>query len=213
MPELPQTHKNTVISVATIAADLHKVMLIAWQVSITAKNAMIISARAGEKARSFQPLTRFIDEIAHTTIANTEKVEHESIYLTRLSADYLRTRDACIRFGQVRRSGSEARYLATFLPQVDECRERLQTQAVRLHRQLLRLGEFMQELDQDMAAALAVASVCRIEASRAGEYSDSLTAVADNLESAANAIKKMVKEGMDRIQTLTLSGTAQETLP
>ncbi len=213
MPESPQTHKNTVISVATIAADLHKVMHIAWQVSITAKNAMIISARAGEKARGFQPLTRFIDEIAHTTITNTEKVEHESIHLTRLSAEYLRTRDAYIRFNQVRRSGSEARYLATFLPLVDECRERLQAQAVRLRRQLLRLGEFMQELDQDMAAALAVASVCRIEASRAGEYSDSLTAVADNLESAANAIKKMVKEGMDRIHALTLSGTAQETLP
>jgi hypothetical protein len=210
MAESSSERNNTVISVATIAADLHKVMHIAWSVSIAAKNAMIISAQAGEQARSFQPITRFIDEIAHTTIDSTQQVERESIRVTRLSAQYLRSRDAYTRFNKVRVSGSGARYLHTFLPVVDQCLERLQEQSSLLYRQLRLLGEFMEELDMNMRAALAVASVCRIEASRAGEYRNNLSAVADSLESAAHSIKEMVKEGLDRIRAISIYETEQE---
>ena len=105
MAQASSEQSNTVISVATIAADLHRVMHIAWSVSIAAKNAMIISAQAGEQARSFQPITRFIDEIAHTTIDSTQQVERESIRLTRLSAYYLRCRDASLRFRRVQTNG------------------------------------------------------------------------------------------------------------
>lgn len=209
MAEVSHGQNNTVISVATIAADLHKVMHIAWSVSIAAKNAMVISAQAGEQARSFQPITRFIDEIAHTTIDSTKQVERESIRVTRLSAQYLRSRDAYSRFTKVRVSGSGARYLHTFLPVVDQCLERLRDQSAQLYQQLRLLGEFMEELDLNMRAALAVASVCRIEASRAGEYRNNLSAVADNLESAARSIKEMVKEGLDRIHAITVHETEQ----
>ncbi|MDH5359679.1 MAG: hypothetical protein OEX03_03900 [Gammaproteobacteria bacterium] len=211
MSQMTRGQNNTVIGVATIAADLHKVMYIAWSVSIAAKNAMIISAQAGEQARSFQPLTRFIDEIARTTIKSTQKVEQESISLTRLSANYLRTRDAYTRFHQVDRIGQQARYRHTFEQTIDKCLSQLQQQATRLRQQLLRLDDFMQELDQDMRAALAVASVCRIEASRAGEYRNSLSVVADNLESAAREIQDTVKRGMDRIHDLTIQETEFKT--
>ncbi|MDH5184288.1 MAG: hypothetical protein OEX12_10400 [Gammaproteobacteria bacterium] len=211
MSQTTRGQNNTVIGVATIAADLHKVMYIAWSVSIAAKNAMIISAQAGEQARSFQPLTRFIDEIAHTTIKSTEKVEHESISLTRLSANYLRTRDAYTRFHQVDRIGKDARYRHTFDQTIDKCLLQLQEQTQRLHQQLFRLNDFMQDLDMDMRAALAVASVCRIEASRAGEYRNSLSVVADDLERAAREIQNTVKEGMDRIHQLTIQDTEFET--
>jgi hypothetical protein len=203
---------NTVIGVATIAADLHRVMHIAWSVSIAAKNAMIISAQAGEQARGFQPITRFIDEIAHTTIDSTQQVERESIRLTRLSAHYLRSRDALNRFERVRASGRGARNLTSFLPVIDQCAARLGDQSSRLVKQLRLLGDFMQELDLNMRAALAVASVCRIEASRAGEYRNNLSAVADSLEAAARDIKDMVKEGLERIQTITIEETEQEAI-
>jgi hypothetical protein len=205
MNELASGQNNTVISVATIAADLHKVNHIAWNVSITAKNAMIISAQAGEKARGFQPITRFIDEIARTTIDSTQQVERESIRLTRLSAHYLRTRDAYTRFNKVRTSGSGARYLDTFLPLVDQCYSQLQAESVQLWRQLQLLNDFLRELDLNMGAALAVASICRIEASRACEYRDNLSVVADSLESAARTIKTIVKDGIDRIQAITIT--------
>ena len=210
MAQASSEQSNTVISVATIAADLHRVMHIAWSVSIAAKNAMIISAQAGEQARSFQPITRFIDEIAHTTIDSTQQVERESIRLTRLSAYYLRCRDASLRFRRVQTNGRGAAYLHTFLPVVDQCAARLQEQSHQLALQLRRLGEFMQELDLNMRAALAVASVCRIEASRAGDYRNNLSAVADSLELAARDIKDTVKEGLDRIEAINIDENEQE---
>lgn len=210
MQESSSTQNNTVISVATVAADLHMVNHIAWNVSITAKNAMIIAAQAGEMARGFQPITRFIDEIAHTTIDSTQQVERESIRLTRLSAHYLRTCDAFSRFNKVRRTGNGARYLASFLPLVDQCYQQLQAESMQLTRQLQLLNDFMQELDLNMGAALAVASVCRIEASRAGEYRNNLTVIADSLENAAWSIKDVVKQGQDRIQAITITDIKQE---
>jgi len=198
-------HNNTVICVATIAADLHKVNQIAWNVSITAKNAMIISAQAGEKARGFEPITRFIDEIAQSAIGSTRHIEDESIRLTRQAAHYLRTWDAHNRFDKVRRDGHDTRYLESFLPMLHECSSRLKSESMQLYRQLQLLHDYMLELDQNMAAALAVASVCRIEASRAAEYRDNLGVVADSLETAAKSIKSMVKEGMDRILAIHFS--------
>lgn len=213
MSQLQRGQNNTVIGVATIAADLHKVMYIAWSVSIAAKNAMIISAQAGEQARSFQPLTRFIDEIARTTIDSTEKVEQESIRLTRRSANYLRTLDAYQRFHQVERTGKGARFRHTFTHVIDACLLQLQQQEAQLGQQLLRLDDFMQALDLDMRSALAVASVCRIEASRAGDYRDNLSVVADDLERAAMEIKDTVKQGMERIHQLSIQETGIHTTP
>ena len=68
----------------------------------------------------------------------------------------------------------------------------------------------MQELDLNMRAALAVASVCRIEASRAGDYRNNLSAVADSLELAARDIKDTVKEGLDRIEAINIDENEQE---
>lgn len=210
MSEVQRGQNITVISVAAIAADLHKVNQIAWNVSITAKNAMVISAQAGEKARGFEPITRFIDEIAQNAIESTRHVEYESVRLTRLSAHYLRTRDAHSQFGKVSQKGRGARYLESFLPKLHECRQRVRDEAARLYQQLQLLIEYMQELDQSMGAALAVASVCRIEASRAGEYRDNLSVVAESLETAAHSIKALVKQGMERILAIHFSELQQE---
>jgi hypothetical protein len=210
MREVQSGQSNTVISVAAIAADLHMVNQIAWNVSITAKNAMIISAQAGEKARGFAPITRFIDEIAQSAIESTRHVEYESIRLTRLSAHYLRTRDAYGRFDKVTHQAQGARFLDSFLPKLRECSQRVQDEAVQLYQQLQLLNEYMQELDQNMGAALAVASVCRIEASRAGEYRDNLGVVADSLETAAHSIKALVKQGLERVLAIHFSELQQE---
>ena len=203
---------DTIMSVATIAADLHKVNHIAWNVSITAKNAMIISAQAGEIARGFQPITRYIDDIARLAMETTNQVERESIHLTQLSAHYLRTCDAFKRFNKVRQRGQDARYLASFLPLVTQCHSQMQTEAAHLAHQLDLLHDFMHELDLNMDAALAVASVCRIEASRAGEYRNNLMTVADGLEKAARTIKQIVKQGLDRINAIDIKEISQEAI-
>lgn len=187
--------------VATITADLHRVMHIAWSVSIAAKNAMVFAAQAGERARGFQPLTRFIDEIARDTIDNTRSVEREAVQLTRLAAHHLRTRDACLRFTRVRDKAGDAPHLGSFLPALVRGDGRLREQAGCLQQQLRRLDELMRR-DLNMRAALTVASVCRIEATHAGEFRADLSVVADDLERAAHEIRAMVRQGHERIDVI-----------
>jgi len=194
------TRQNKIIvGTATIAADLHKIMLIAWTVSIAAKNALIISAQAGETARGFQPITRYIDEITRSTLDNTERVEQQSIQLTRFSARYLYTLDATRRYQQIFRQAVDAQYLATLQPAFDKCRTRLTEEQQSLSRHLQVLILYLEELDQNMREALAVAALCRIEASRAGEFRQNLSAVSDDLDKAARKIQAMLQDGLKRI--------------
>ena len=58
---------KVMVSVTTIAAQLSGVMEVARGISLGAANAKATSARAGEKARGFQPITDFIDELAGKT--------------------------------------------------------------------------------------------------------------------------------------------------
>ncbi len=204
----PANFGDTVIAVAGIAADqlvvMHKVMHIAWSVSIAAKNAMIISTQADTKALGFQPITRFIDEIARTTMESAKHIETESVYITRLSAIFLRTWDVFTRLSKVDQIAKNAKYHNTFASALEGSSKKLEDESNHLSRELHKLGSNMQDLEQQMRSALAVASFCRIEASCAGEYRNSLSVVADDLEKAALEIKRLIQEGRMKITAIRL---------
>lgn len=202
MSETATRQNKIIVGTATIAADLHKIMEIAWTVSIAAKNALIISAQAGEAARGFPPITRYIDEITRSTLDNTERVEQESIQLTRYSARYLHTLDATRRYQQVFRQAADAQYLQTLQLAYDKCHSRLSEEQHSLSQHLQALILYLEELDQNMRAALAVAAVCRIEASRAGEFRQNLSVVSDDLDKAAREIQLMLRDGLKRISAI-----------
>ena len=62
------------------------------------------------------------------------------------------------------------------------------------------LAELLDNINSDMRAATAISSSCRVEASRAEEFREGLSVVADNLEQAVEVIKKHVKECSARLQ-------------
>lgn len=193
---------SRIVRIAEVAANLNAVVRIAWSVSIASKNAMVISAQAGEQARSFQPLTRFIDEIAVQTIADIHKIEKESLYLTRLSTYQLRTSDGYRRFQSVNTRFKQAQYLDSFKPALKSAESKLNTYQEEFRALLRRLGEYMDELLKNMRAAQMVASACRIEASRAGDYGDNLRVVADDLNDASTHIKSIIEKSIKEIDEI-----------
>jgi hypothetical protein len=64
----PNHAKSKFVAVASIAAELSAVMHVAKEISLAAANAKAIAFRAGEKAKGFQPITDFINELAKETI-------------------------------------------------------------------------------------------------------------------------------------------------
>lgn len=194
--------ENSIVRIAEVAADLNAVVRIAWSVSIASKNAMVISAQAGDQARSFQPLTRFIDEIASQTIADIKKVEKESLHLTRLSTMQLRTSDGYQRFLNVQTRAGDARYIDTFNHALEIAHKRLYQYHDQFSRLLRRLLEYMDELHQNMRAAQSVASLCKIEASRAGQFGENLRVVADDLNNASTHIKEIIEKSVKEIEDI-----------
>jgi hypothetical protein len=214
MRELNARQNPIIVGTATIAADLHRIMHIAWTVSLAAKNARIISAQAGEKARGFQPITRYIDEITQSTLGSTEKVEQESVHLTRFASHYLQILDSDSRYRRIFRDAAEAAHIESLRPAADACAARLSDGQRQVGHHLRVLKLYLEELNENMRAALAVAAICRIEASRAGEFRENLSVVADDLEQAARSIQEMLQNGLKRIdiiqdETRFLTGQAQ----
>lgn len=199
-----QTAKQDTIIVgtATIAADLHRIMHIAWTVSLAARNARIISAQAGKKARGFQPITSYIDEITQFTLDSTGKVEQESVRLTRFASRHLRTLDINQRYLKIFKTAGAAVHIASLRPAADQCDKRLSKGQHALDGHLKTLQSYLEDLNENMRAALAVAAICRIEASRAGEFRDNLSVVSDNLDKAAHTIQDLVHNGLKRIEAI-----------
>jgi len=83
---------------AIVAADLFTVRTIAREIALGAKNAKVLAVRVGDRARGFQPLTAFIDDLASQTIGLADKVDRESLALSRVAVAEARTADSQGRF-------------------------------------------------------------------------------------------------------------------
>ncbi|MCB1645864.1 MAG: hypothetical protein KDI36_10435 [Pseudomonadales bacterium] len=202
-------HKqDAMVAVAGIAADLSSVMHIAWEVTLASKNAMFIAAQAGEKARGFQPITGFIDEIASATTSGVTKINVEALEVSRLAVEEIRARDAMRRFSEIYAQASDARHLASLDTAIAQLRRHIEDLNQNFRTRNRSLSDLLENLDDGMRAASAIAAVCRIEASRAAEFRTNLTVVADNLDNAASQIKEMITHSRKRLNSLSVKEVA-----
>ena len=100
--------ENKFVALASIAAELHSVMQVAWGVSLAAKNAKVISAQSGDKGRGFQPITEFIDEISQQAMQGVKAINDEALHLTKIAVNEQRSIDAYNRFDSIRKKNADA---------------------------------------------------------------------------------------------------------
>jgi len=185
-------NKSQFVAVASIAAELSAVMDVAKEISLAAANAKAIAFRAGEKAKGFQPITDFINELAKETIELVNNINEHALQLYRLTVKEHRMSEACRRFEQVAASSVHA-------PYADSLNHALQQARLRradCRRQFVaHVAELLTQLADVMhpaRAARVIAANSRIEASQAGEYLQSLQAVAESVDHAAQIIHDKV---------------------
>ena len=65
---------NQFLAVASVQAELFAVTHISKRISLSAKNAKAIAARAGSQALGFHPITDFIDDVATNITMLVEKI-------------------------------------------------------------------------------------------------------------------------------------------
>lgn len=180
--------KSQFVAVASIAAELSDVMDVAKEISLAAANAKAIAFRAGEKAKGFQPITDFINELAKETIGLVNAINEQAIQLYQLAVNEYKMTVASNTFDQVNKLATDAAYISSLNYPLElaaqnkqECRKKFKNHVERLQEQL---GDIM----HPARAARVIAANSRIEASQAGEYLQSLQAVAESVDNAALVI-------------------------
>jgi len=184
--------KSQFVAVASIAAELSAVMDVAKEISLAAANAKAIAYRAGEKAKGFQPITDFINELAKDTIELVNTINRHALSLYQLTVNEYRMDDAYTKLKLAENLAKDAAYkqsleqpLIKAMQSSQQCRRDFTSNVAQL---LVQLDEVM----HPARAARVIAANSRIEASQAGEYLQSLQAVAESVDNAAQVIHENV---------------------
>ncbi len=196
--------KSQFVAVASIAAELSAVMQVAKEISLAAANAKAIAYRAGEKAKGFQPITDFINELAKDTIQLVNTINEHALLLYQLTVNEHRMTDTCNQFERVVRQSEGAAYADSLeqpfihanLKMID-CRRDFKANVTQLLDQLA-------EVMHPARAARVIAANSRIEASQAGEYLQSLQAVAESVDNAAQVIHDNVQRCRSALSVVDL---------
>ncbi|MDO9239186.1 MAG: chemotaxis protein, partial [Methylicorpusculum sp.] len=180
--------KSKFVAVASIAAELSEVMDVAKEISLAAANAKAIAFRAGEKARGFQPITDFINELAKETIEKVNRINEHAMLLYQLTVEEYRTTDAFNKFEEVIRLAQGSANESSLKASSDLVQQRMHDCRNRFQVNIDQLLDQLQEVMHPARAARVIAANSRIEASQAGEYLQSLQAVAESVDHAAQII-------------------------
>lgn len=180
--------KSQFVAVASIAAELSAVMEVAKEISLAAANAKAIAFRAGEKAKGFQPITDFINDLAKETIALVNKINDHALLLYRLTVNEERMTAACKHFDKIVEMSAGAVYSDSLVKPLQNVQLRKQGCSREFEKHVSELLEQLSEIMHPARAARVIAANSRIEASQAGEYLQSLQAVAESVDHAAQII-------------------------
>jgi len=186
--------KSQFVAVASIAAELSAVMEVAKEISLAAANAKAIAFRAGEKAKGFQPITDFINELAKETIQLVNNINEHALTLYRLTVKTHRMSEACGRFESVVTLAEHARHAPSLTQPLQLAQQNQQLCQREFARHVSELLAQLGDVMHPARAARVIAANSRIEASQAGEYLQSLQAVAESVDHAAQIIHDKVNK-------------------
>jgi methyl-accepting chemotaxis protein len=197
--------KSQFVAVASIAAELNAVMNVAKEISLAAANAKAIAFRAGEKAKGFQPITDFINELAKDTIELVNAINAHALHLYQLTVDEYRMTEAYNRFEQAAVLAKGATFEDSLRAPRLQAQQRMQEVLRQFNTHIAQLLDQLGEVMHPARAARVIAANSRIEASQAGEYLQSLQAVAESVDNAAQVIHDNVQRCRSALSFITFT--------
>ena len=209
MPPSDIHTEDKLVALASIAAELHSVMAVAWGVSLAAKNAKVISAQAGDSGRGFQPITEFIDEISQLAMDGVAEINNEALRLTKIAVNEQRCTDAYHRFNKVLQKNPDAKHIQSISPAMARVEQNMKSTTQTFKKSLSHLTMLLESMSEHMLSARAIASVSRIVTTSANEYREKLKVVADDLDNAAIFIKDKLLNSYHHLYYVTTQSEKQ----
>ncbi len=197
--------KSQFVAVASIAAELSDVMNVAKEISLAAANAKAIAFRAGEKAKGFQPITDFINELAKDTINLVNSINLQAVKLYQLTVNEHKMTAASNQFSKVTSLTENAAYASSMNISQEQAEQRKMECRREFQSHVDQLLEQLASVMHPARAARVIAANSRIEASQAGEYLQSLQAVAESVDNAALVIHSNVQRCRTALSIINFS--------
>jgi methyl-accepting chemotaxis protein len=190
---MPNQTKSQFVAVASITSELTAVMVVAKENSLAAANAKAIAFRAGDKAKGFQPITDFINELAKETIELVTNINVSALLLYRVTVNEYRRTSAYNKFQLAAKLADNAVYAKSMQMPVNNAKLRMEECQRQFKRDVALLLGQLETVMHHARAARVIAANSRIEASQAGEYLQNLQAVAESVDKAAHTIHDNVQ--------------------
>lgn len=178
------------VTAARIAAHLYFATKIAQNLSLTAKNARAITARAGQQAAGFTALTAFIQELADNTINLAKQVNRHAVSISTCSTQLERVQHARRQFSRATDLGNDAMYIRSISSQVKLSVETEQTLLRDFASLQYMLVELVAETRKQIRFAAVISTMSKVEASKSGSFEQQLDVIAANILQAGDDIKQ-----------------------
>lgn len=181
------------VSAALVASELHKAMVVARDITITASNARALALRAGSGAAGFRALTDFIDELARKTVKTSIDINALAIKISRVASESARAESAMARFDLAVKKAGDASYVNSIAPFRKRVEQDYNTMREQFSVLVWRLKNELEELARELRTAIVLSTMSRVEATQAGsEFHDTLNTIAKNVAEAAEKIQHHV---------------------
>jgi len=185
-----QHEQRMFVIAARVAAHLHFATLIAKQLSLTAKNARAITARAGQQAAGFTAITGFIQELATKTIQLSQDINHIAVKIAMRATQLERIDLAQRCLERVYATSSDAPYIDSideFSKSTNEVEELLNGEFSVM---LFQLIDLVEQIRLQIRSAEVISTMSKVEASQSGEFEEQLKVIAVNILDAAADINR-----------------------
>jgi len=181
------------LAVASVQAELFAVTQISKRISLSAKNAKAIAARAGSQALGFHPITDFIDDVASNI---TELVDEINVDALHLSSFAIANRNRSKTLRLIKETQTELGPRADTSGLTDCIRKMEKTKLGIMHKYSRKSSDLLESLTEirtQLQAAEMICTTSRTEATRAGDFQSNLEVVADEVSQAVLQIKEILQ--------------------
>ncbi len=189
----PQNEQRMFVIAARVAAHLHFATLIAKQLSLTAKNARAITARAGQQAAGFTAITGFIQELATKTIQLSQDINRIAVKIAMQATELERINLAKNCLERVYSSSYESEFIDSISEFSDKTKQTEANLNGDFNVMLYQLIDLVEQIRMQIRSAEVISTMSKVEASKSGAFEEQLKVIADNIfEAAANINKELI---------------------
>jgi len=190
---MSQMRNRHFVAAAVVAAELHKAMIVAKEISLTASNAKALALRAGSGAAGFRALTDFIDELAKKTIYTSREVNTLAVQISKIASQTARVSFALERFEFAAQKAKTARYVESIAPACQRTQQEVQDMKRNFDKRVWQLKSKLDDIARELRTGIVLSTMSRVEATQSGKENEaSLYTIAQNVADAAEKIRAHV---------------------